>query len=182
MKSINDDKNILHIGFDDTDSRYGKCTTHLAFKIISNLRRNYSINFLDYPLLVRLNPNITWKTRGNGAICIRLRIDNNKDIEGIIDDIQNELERSSYIGNGANPGLVFLEGLEIPNEIKEFHRFAMFDIVSKQKVLKIVKKNNMKYFAYSNGQGLVGATAALGCILESDYTFEVIAYRKSENL
>lgn len=182
MKSIIDDKNILHIGFDDTDSRYGRCTTHLAFKIVSNLKRNYSLNFLDYPLLVRLNPNIPWKTRGNGAICIRLRTDNNKDIERIIEDIRNELERCSYIGNGANPGLVFFEGLEIPNEIKEFHRFAMFDILSKQKALKIVKKNNMKCFAYGNGQGLVGATAALGCILESDYTFEVIAYRKSDNL
>lgn len=180
--STNDDKNFLHIGFDDTDSRYGRCTTHLAFRIISNLKKNYSIKFLDYPLLIRLNPNIPWKTRGNGAVCIRLRTLNSNNIESIIEDIRNELEQCSFIGNGANPGLVVFEGLAIPHDIQEFYKLALFDILSKQKAFKIIEKNNMKSFAYGNGQGLVGATAAIGCLLDTDYTFEAIAYRKSENL
>jgi len=28
---------------------------------------------MDYPYLVRLNPNIPWKTRGNGAVCIHFK-------------------------------------------------------------------------------------------------------------
>jgi tRNA(Ile2)-agmatinylcytidine synthase len=165
-KSTNADNNILHIGFDDTDSRSGRCTTHLAFKILSNLKRNQSIKFLDYPLLIRLNPNIPWKTRGNGAVCIRLRTRNSKDIERITEYIKNEIEQNSDIGIGANPGLVFFEGRNIPDEIIEFNRIAMFDILSKQKAIKIAEKNNMKFFCYGNGQGLVGATAAIGCLLD----------------
>ena len=29
-----DDEKILHIGFDDTDSTNGRCTTHLAYLIL----------------------------------------------------------------------------------------------------------------------------------------------------
>ena len=64
---------ILHIGFDDTDSTCGRCTTHLAFKITGYLLNGPDTEFLDYPLLVRLNPNIPLKTRGNGAVCLELR-------------------------------------------------------------------------------------------------------------
>ena len=67
------DSKVLHIGFDDTDSYSGKCTTNLAFKITSKLMGQTDSVFIDYPLLVRLNPNIPWKTRGNGGICLRLR-------------------------------------------------------------------------------------------------------------
>ncbi len=30
---------ILHIGFDDTDSRNGMCTTFLAYKIVEYLKK-----------------------------------------------------------------------------------------------------------------------------------------------
>ncbi|MEZ0270333.1 MAG: DNA-binding protein, partial [Nitrososphaeraceae archaeon] len=63
---------VVHIGFDDTDSAEGRCTTNLAFKTISKLTSETDSKFIDYPLLVRLNPNIPWKTRGNGAICLRI--------------------------------------------------------------------------------------------------------------
>ena len=60
---------ILHIGFDDTDSRNGMCTTFLAYKIVEYLKKEHT-EFLDYPYLIRFNPNIPWKTRGNGAVAI----------------------------------------------------------------------------------------------------------------
>ena len=55
----------LHIGMDDTDSARGMCTTFLAYVIVDGLLARGAA-FLDYPRLVRLNPNIPWKTRGNG--------------------------------------------------------------------------------------------------------------------
>ena len=173
------DNNILHIGFDDTDSTLGKCTTHLAFKITSYLYKT-NVKFLDYPLLIRLNPNIPWKTRGNGAVCLRIMTKANNN-ENIINFIKNELEKNSEIGKGANPGLVCLQSKEIPDEIKQFHRLAMFDILSKQKATKLAQKFNLKYFSFGNGQGLVGAIAAIGCLLNSDHTFEILTYRKFEN-
>ena len=144
--SDTNDTNILHIGLDDTDSTFGRCTTHLAFKVTSYLSKK-NVKFLDYPLLIRLNPNIPWKTRGNGAVCLRI-VTKAKNNENIIDFIKNELEKNSEIDKGANPGLVCLQRKEIPDEIKEFHRLAMFDILSKQKATKLAQKYNLKYFCF----------------------------------
>ena len=62
---------ILHIGFDDTDSIKGSCTTYLATNILNEIHDQ--ITFLDFPNLIRLNPNIPYKTRGNGAVALRIK-------------------------------------------------------------------------------------------------------------
>ena len=61
---------VLWIGVDDTDSLQGMCTTFLATEIVRDLTRDHDL--IGYPRLVRLNPSIPWKTRGNGAVCIRV--------------------------------------------------------------------------------------------------------------
>jgi len=169
---------ILHIGFDDTDSTCGRCTTHLAFKITGYLLNDPDTEFLDYPLLVRLNPNIPLKTRGNGAVCLRVKVRNHKKV---IEDITQLIEEESAIEEGANPGVTFLNGGLIPEALKEFGRIAMFDILSKQKAEKIAKENCIPYFTFGNGQGLVGSLAAIGSLEYGDHTFEAIAYRKSKD-
>jgi len=65
----------LHIGFDDTDSQKGMCTTFLAYKIVEYLKKQGS-EFLDFPRLIRFNPNIPWKTRGNGAVSLKIKTKN----------------------------------------------------------------------------------------------------------
>jgi tRNA(Ile2)-agmatinylcytidine synthase len=169
---------VLHIGFDDTDHRLGKCTTHLAFKITEFLLKKTDTKFIDYPLLIRLNPNIPWKTRGNGAVCLRIKT---YDKDKIIEFIKYYIEKHSAIGSGANPGVAFFQGEQIPQIVKEFSRSAMFDILSRQRAEKIAKQCNIQYFLFGNGQGLVGSIAAIGCLLHGDYTFEAIAYRRPEN-
>ena len=66
---------IIHLGIDDIDSLKGGCTTHLAALLVQSLSEVEGLSFLDYPNLVRLNPNIPWKTRGNGAVCFRLHVE-----------------------------------------------------------------------------------------------------------
>ncbi|MEC8875549.1 MAG: DNA-binding protein, partial [Candidatus Thermoplasmatota archaeon] len=56
---------MLHIGIDDTDSTKGGCTTWLATEIIAELSE---FDLIGSPRLVRLNPNVPWKTRGNAAV------------------------------------------------------------------------------------------------------------------
>ena len=56
---------MLHIGIDDTDSVDGGCTTWVATEIIKELSE---FDLIGSPRLVRLNPNVPWKTRGNGAV------------------------------------------------------------------------------------------------------------------
>ena len=167
----------MHIGFDDTDSLVGRCTTHLAFKITRYLLK-IDAQFIDYPLLIRLNPNIPWKTRGNGAICLRVKV---KDSNQVIEHIRQYIEKESNIYSGANPAVAFFIGEHIPDAIKEFSRLAMFDILSRQKAQKVSEEQLIRYFTFGNGQGLVGSLAAIGCILDGDHTFEAIAYRKLEN-
>jgi len=60
---------MLNIGIDDTDSIKGGCTTWLATEVIQELSE---FDLIDYPRLVRLNPNVPWKTRGNAAVALTL--------------------------------------------------------------------------------------------------------------
>ena len=56
------------IGIDDTDSKTEMCTTYLTIEIL----KTSNLDLVGYPNLVRLNPNIPLKTRGNAAISITL--------------------------------------------------------------------------------------------------------------
>ena len=60
---------MLHIGIDDTDSVKGGCTTWLVTEVIQELSE---FDLVGHPRLVRLNPNVPWKTRGNGAVALVL--------------------------------------------------------------------------------------------------------------
>lgn len=61
--------NPLLLAFDDTDSRLGGCTTYLAFHVLLALPE-FALQGM--PRLVRLNPNVPWKTRGNAAVVLPL--------------------------------------------------------------------------------------------------------------
>jgi tRNA(Ile2)-agmatinylcytidine synthase len=167
----------LHVAFDDTDSRAGKCTTHLAFKVAEHLKKG-GAKLLDYPLLIRLNPNIPWKTRGNGAVCLRLRV---PDAGKVICYVKQAVEEGSAIGNGANPGVAFLQSDHVPEDLQRFSALAMCDVLSRQIGEKVAKSVGVQHFTFGNGQGLVGSLGAMGCLLHEDHTFELIAYRKLEN-
>ncbi|HLE95791.1 MAG TPA: tRNA(Ile)(2)-agmatinylcytidine synthase [Candidatus Thermoplasmatota archaeon] len=57
------------MGVDDTDSREGGCTTHLANRLLEAFPE---WDLIDLPRLVRLNPAVPWKTRGNGAVALAI--------------------------------------------------------------------------------------------------------------
>ncbi|MEM2565040.1 MAG: tRNA(Ile2) 2-agmatinylcytidine synthetase, partial [Candidatus Bathyarchaeia archaeon] len=108
----------LHIGFDDTDSPRIGCTTYIAALIIERFYR-MGIQFIDYPNLIRLNPNVPWKTRGNGALCLRVECDPSLygDLrECVIETIE---ENADLDYKGTDPGVVFLMG-DVPGEVEVF--------------------------------------------------------------
>lgn len=169
-------QSILHVGFDDTDSRNGMCTTFLAYKIVEHLRRE-KVKFLDYPYLIRFNPNIPWKTRGNGAVALKIQT---KTPHLIKKSIINFVKRYSAIQDGANPGLVFYENDKIPKEFSDFGKMALCTLVNRSKAKEFAIQNNIETFHLGNGQGLVGAIGAIGYSFR-DYTFELISYRHKSN-
>ncbi len=173
------DEKILHIGFDDTDSTNGRCTTHLAYLLTDVLIKKFKVNFIDFPLLIRLNPNIPLKTRGNGAVCLRIK---GRKYDEIIQETLHFIKNYSDLENGANPGLAFYEENNIVNDLVSLSKNAMDKVLSKQLAEKIARRNNIQYHLFGKGYGLVGALAAIGCQLNNDHTYETIAYRKKENI
>lgn len=163
----------LHIGFDDTDSPKGMCTTYLAYRAVESLRKEKH-QFLDFPKLIRFNPNIPWKTRGNGAVCISIRTPDTQKTKNMV---VNLVTKYSDTKNGANPAVVFFEGEKIPHKLKQFSRLAMWQLISRSDAKRFVKENKLEHCFFGNGQGLVGSVGSIGYSFE-DQTLELLSYRK----
>ncbi|MBI4258423.1 MAG: DUF1743 domain-containing protein [Thaumarchaeota archaeon] len=166
----------VHIGLDDTDSVDRGCTTHLAKELVRHLLDRAF--FIDYPRLIRLNPNIPWKTRGNGAVALHFETDDADEVFELLLDV---FKRSCSKNHCSHPGLVMSMETEIPEEVRQFSLNALSSVVSVKGALKLIRKFGMRYYSEGRGMGLVGAVAAIGNILEEDHTFELLAYRKEEN-
>jgi tRNA(Ile2)-agmatinylcytidine synthase len=165
-----------HVGLDDTDSSEGMCTTFLTFKIINLLKKKGDSRLIDYPNLIRLNPNIPWKTRGNASLVIRFESKLSKED---VFEICKKMVCEYATSKRANAGLVVFVGEVIPEEIREFSRRALYDVQRLSLALKIMDELQITYFGLRSRQGLVGALAGIGNELMNDYTFELIAYRRN---
>ena len=169
---------LLHIGIDDTDSPRGGCTTYIAALLVEKLAP--PIQFLDYPNLIRLNPNIPWKTRGNGAICLRVELPW-EDIPKFQEMVIETVEENSDIGyTKTDPGIVFLQG-QVPTEALNFGTHCLHGIATKAEALKVLKASRGEGVGYGCGRGLIGALAAVGNTLMGDHSYEFLAYRRSKN-
>lgn len=118
----------LHIGLDDTDSPRTGCTTYIGALLVDRLEA-LGCEFSDYPNLIRLNPNVPWKTRGNGAVCLRVSCEDaliEKVKEIVVDTVRSnsdlEYERT-------DPAVVFLRG-HVPEALSEFSKRVLRDIVT----------------------------------------------------
>ena len=162
----------MYVGFDDTDSPKGMCTTYLAYRLIKSLKKEH-VDFLDFPNLIRFNPNIPWKTRGNGAVAIKI---STKKPEKIKKMVKQLVSKYADTKNGANPGLVFFEQEKIPKHFSQFSTKALWKLIKRNDAKSFIKKNNIESFYLGNGQGLVGAIGAISYQF-SDNTFELLSYR-----
>jgi tRNA(Ile2)-agmatinylcytidine synthase len=170
----------LHIGIDDTDSTKKGCTTYIAALLVERLGRN-GVNFIDYPNLLRLNPNAPWKTRGNGALCLRIRFDGRLE-PTIKETIASTVEEQSDLDSrGTDPGVVFLKRTRPPIEVQFFAKNATRGIVELRDAKRLIEKFGAEALIFKSGRGVIGALAAIGETLQTDHTYEIIAYRSSEN-
>ncbi|MCK4884955.1 DUF1743 domain-containing protein, partial [Candidatus Bathyarchaeota archaeon] len=169
----------LHIGFDDTDSPKGGCTTHIAALLVEKMSL-MGVSFTDYPNLIRLNPNVPWTTRGNGALCLRINCPEDT-VDRIKETALDAIEANAKLSyDGTDPGVVFLFE-DIPQEIKDFAKKAEQCIVKMEETLRLVKRFDAEAVGFKNGRGIIGGLAAIGEDLSGDHTFEIISYRTPEN-
>ena len=171
----------FHIGIDDTDSESGGCTTYTATLLFDELQR-IGIQPSDFPWLVRLNPNIPWKTRGNGALSLHFNIERSQipTIERTTLKIVEETSRLQT--KRSDPAVVFLEG-PVHKSVREFSRAALHDVLSIVQARRVARDAGVRVRLLKGSRGLIGSLAAIGASLDTvEHTFEIIAYRTPANL
>ncbi len=171
----------FHIGIDDTDSDSGGCTTHSAAVLFDELT-NLGLPPSDFPWLVRLNPNVPWKTRGNGALSIHLNIEESHIQKVQRTSLKTVRATSNLHSKRSDPAVVFLRG-PVPQKIREFSRAALHDVLSIAEARRVAEAAGVQVHLLKGFRGLIGSLAAIGASLDAvDHTFEIIAYRTQDNL
>ncbi|AFK23307.1 tRNA(Ile2) 2-agmatinylcytidine synthetase TiaS [Pyrococcus sp. ST04] len=168
---------LVHIGIDDTDSPNGMCTTYLGAVLFKELSRLGDP--LDLPKLIRLNPNIPYKTRGNGAVALTFNIEEEdfKEVKEVV--IERVKELADFSHENTNPGIAFLIG-DVPEKLREFSIKALREHVSIEEAERVAKDVKAEVIKFKLGRGIIGALAAIGYPLRK-FTYELLAYRKIEN-
>ncbi|WP_435365044.1 TiaS agmantine-binding domain-containing protein [Haloarchaeobius sp. DYHT-AS-18] len=167
------------IGLDDTDSRTrGMCTTYVANRVAARLRdRGATVERL---LLVRLNPAVEFKTRGNAALAIHTDADPETALELAREELDGAAETDDPM---TNPGLVVAPGSpdEVPDAVAEFACDALREIIPVDRAEALADEFEYARAGWKNSQGLVGALAAVGAWTAfDDWTTEHISYREPE--
>ena len=170
----------LHVGIDDTDSPRTGCTTYVASLLVQKLH-SLGASFIDYPNLIRLNPNVPWKTRGNGALCLRFRCGTGE-VEKVKDTIVDVVEKNSDLDySGTEPGVVLFSGETVTKKLAVFSTQAVQSIVKMKDALALASSLKAEAIGFKTGRGIIGALAAVGETLTGDHTYELIAYRTPSN-
>ncbi|MBZ6493390.1 tRNA(Ile)(2)-agmatinylcytidine synthase [Natrinema longum] len=169
------------VALDDTDSRErGMCTTYVAAQIAEQLRRSeWSVQRI---LLVRLNPAIEYKTRGNAALAIHTDCDPDRAFE----IARKRLEELAETGDErTNPGLVVAdhaaEERAIPRDVGQFALAAIRDRLKPADAGALVERCGYRSWHAGNGRGRIGALAAVGAWAAlAEWTHEYISYREPD--
>lgn len=161
----------MFLGIDDTDSPDGMCTTYLGTMLAENLlRAGYTIGELR---LIRLNPNVIWKTRGNAAVCLEI---SGGMPEAVFDAACKLVEEfAEFDCENTNPGVVVVN--ERPDPVFYYQALQRFCTIGE--TVRRLEKIGALYRGYKCGRGLIGALAAVSSVLP-DATYELLAYQSVE--
>jgi tRNA(Ile2)-agmatinylcytidine synthase len=169
---------VTVIGLDDTDSREGGlCTTYVAARIAEALEARGAT--VERRLLVRCNPAVPHKTRGNAALAVHTDAD-----PGLaMDVLEAELAAARTDDPATNPGGVVAP--EPPAEVSEavagFAGDAVSDLLDIDRARTLAGEAGYETVSVGNGRGVIGALAAVGAWRAlDDWTHECIAYRERD--
>jgi tRNA(Ile2)-agmatinylcytidine synthase len=174
FRSGTHESTVTVIGIDDTDSRErGMCTTYLAACIADALEeRGVAVT---ERRLVRLNPAVEYKTRGNAALAVETAADTGTALSVACE----VLPMAETADPRTNPGVVVAES--VPDEAAAFARRAVREHVALETTREYLDGHDFVYREQGNGRGLVGALAAVGAGRAfDDWTYECISYRERD--
>ena len=99
------------------------CTTYIG-AVVTDKLKGIGVKFIDFPKLIRLNPNIPWKTRGNCSVAIEIQASDEK-ISTVKDTVLKTVKELAELHiETTNPGVVFYQGKKIPPNLKAFSKKA----------------------------------------------------------
>ena len=147
------------VAIDSFDEPHAGCTTLTATLLALHLISK-GFKMLDYPRLVRLNPAVPWKTRGNAAVALEFEGSE----EELFEEAKAFLERAP--GRGA---------LAVGDRFPDVYQRAVERVLDPEEVAK-----EFEGLWWGRKEALVGALAA-GSAKELP-NFELLAYRLPENL
>ncbi|WP_254764696.1 tRNA(Ile)(2)-agmatinylcytidine synthase [Natrinema marinum] len=170
------------VGIDDTDSRErGMCTTYVATQVAQRLRTAESAT-VSSVLLVRLNPAVEYKTRGNAALAIHTDCDPGRAFALARDRLETLAETGD---ERTNPGLVVAdatpEDAPVPDDVCRFSQAAIRDHLEIADAVDLLERRGYRSWHAGDGRGRIGALAAIGAwsALE-EWTYEYISYREPD--
>ena len=166
--------NSYILGVDDTDSVGGMCTTYLGYLLQEMLKEHAVVK--GYPRLIRLNPCISYKTRGNAAVSLQIETNNINKVKKIAASV---IEENAHMnGENTNPGLVLVPS-SLRDNLSDFASRAVRDVIEIKEAFEVIEEYSITHEYWKNGRGLIGALASTSLKLV-DSTFELIAYRRRE--
>jgi tRNA(Ile2)-agmatinylcytidine synthase len=191
---------VTWIGIDDTDAPAGGCTTFVLTEVI-RAARMVGADLIGEPRLVRLNPNIPWKTRGNAALAARFgrgtgqRRNAGELPEGplhyydrgrplpkaerdrLVDAAWEAVRRSSRRGPRTDPAMVASEH-RLPARLYWEAVRTVVPVAARARALGAL---GAEVRTVGSPRGLVGASSAIAWPSRR-VTWELIAYRRSDRL
>jgi len=169
---------VTVIAVDDTDSRErGMCTTYVTTRLVRAVRD--AGGTVDRALLVRLNPAVEHKTRGNAALAVHCDLPGEEALT-LADDA---LDRAETADPRTNPGAVVVGAAPetVPAAFEAVARRAVREYVDPEEVRDVLADSDARTAERGNGRGLVGATAAAGAWAAfEEWTYECISYRERD--
>ncbi|WP_299269176.1 tRNA(Ile)(2)-agmatinylcytidine synthase, partial [Halorientalis sp.] len=177
------------VGLDDTDSRTrGMCTTYAAARLAERVRE--AGGRVERLLLVRLNPAVEYKTRGNAALAVHcdIGVDEAFELSTTLVD-----ETAETADDRTNPGVVVTDDDlgERADWLRALPRRAIREVLDPETdVREFLESGGYRHRGWGSGRGLVGASAAAGAwaglgdrgpvAQPADWTDECLTYRERD--
>jgi tRNA(Ile2)-agmatinylcytidine synthase len=169
---------VTVIGLDDTDSRErGMCTTYVAATLAGAI--SDAGGTVERRLLVRLNPAVEHKTRGNAALALHTDLP----VDRALALARGHLDLAETDDPQTNPGAVVAPGTpeDVPDAVAAFARRAVRELLDIDEAVTLAADAGYETAHAGNGRGRVGALAAVGAWRAfDDWTYERISYRERE--
>jgi len=184
------------VAVDDTDSRErGMCTTYVGARLAERL--DAAGGRVRRRLLVRLNPAVKHKTRGNAAVALHV---SDIDAEAAFDLAAAAVREFAAADDPrTSPGVVVADidapdtplptGAQVPEDVAAFARRALRHRLSLEEAVALADAHGFTHAAFGTGgetdaeavagRGRIGALAAVGAPAAfDDWTVERISYRQ----